>query len=42
MTGRSVSTIRRSRIDWRVPAAAVSLSDKDRNAPLLADAEIFD
>jgi dTDP-4-dehydrorhamnose 3,5-epimerase len=28
-------------IDWRVPASAISLSDKDRNAPLLADAEIF-
>lgn len=29
-------------IDWRVPAADITLSDKDRNAPLLADAEIFD
>ena len=29
-------------IDWRVPADAVSLSDKDRAAPLLADAEVFD
>ncbi len=28
-------------IDWQVPASAISLSDKDRNAPLLADAEIF-
>ena len=29
-------------IDWRVSAADVTLSDKDRNAPLLADAEIFE
>lgn len=29
-------------IDWRVPASEVTLSDKDRNAPLLADAEVFE
>ena len=29
-------------IDWRVPATNVSLSDKDRKAPLLADAEVFE
>jgi dTDP-4-dehydrorhamnose 3,5-epimerase len=29
-------------IDWRISAPAVSLSDKDRNAPLLADAEVFE
>ena len=29
-------------IDWRISAADVTLSDKDRNAPLLADAEIFE
>lgn len=29
-------------IDWRVSAADVMLSDKDRNAPLLADAEVFE
>ncbi len=29
-------------IDWRVPAAEITLSDKDRNAPLLADAQIFE
>jgi dTDP-4-dehydrorhamnose 3,5-epimerase len=29
-------------IDWRVSAADVTLSDKDRNALLLADAEIFE
>ncbi len=29
-------------IDWRVPASEVTLSDKDRNAPLLADAELFE
>jgi dTDP-4-dehydrorhamnose 3,5-epimerase len=29
-------------IDWRVLVAEVTLSDKDRNAPLLADAEIFE
>jgi dTDP-4-dehydrorhamnose 3,5-epimerase len=29
-------------IDWRVPASGVTLSDKDRNAPLLADADVFE
>lgn len=29
-------------IDWRVPVSALVLSDKDRTAPLLADAELFD
>jgi dTDP-4-dehydrorhamnose 3,5-epimerase len=29
-------------IDWRVPATDITLSDKDRNAPLLADAEVFE
>src|SRR5689334_3321696 len=29
-------------IDWRVSAADTILSGKDRNAPLLADAEIFE
>jgi len=29
-------------IDWRMPASEVTLSDKDRNAPLLADAEVFE
>jgi len=29
-------------IDWRLPASQITLSDKDRNAPNLADAEIFD
>ena len=29
-------------IDWRVSAADVTLSDKDHNALLLADAEIFE
>ena len=29
-------------IDWRLSAADVTLSDKDRKAPLLADAEIFE
>ncbi len=29
-------------IDWRLPASEISLSDKDRAAPLLAAAEIFD
>jgi dTDP-4-dehydrorhamnose 3,5-epimerase len=29
-------------IDWPVPAAGITLSDKDRGAPLLADAQIFD
>lgn len=28
-------------IDWPIPASEVQLSDKDRKAPLLADAEIF-
>jgi len=28
-------------IDWPIPASGVQLSDKDRNAPLLADADIF-
>jgi dTDP-4-dehydrorhamnose 3,5-epimerase len=28
-------------IDWRVPASSISLSEKDGQAPLLADAEIF-
>ncbi len=28
-------------IDWPLPAAEAQLSDKDRRAPLLADAEIF-
>lgn len=29
-------------IDWPVAALAVTLSDKDRAAPLLADAEVFE
>ena len=29
-------------IDWRLPASQITLSDKDRNAPYLADAELFD
>lgn len=29
-------------IDWRVPAAEITLSEKDRNAPLLADAQVFE
>jgi dTDP-4-dehydrorhamnose 3,5-epimerase len=29
-------------IDWRVPATEITLSDKDRKAPLLADAQIFE
>jgi dTDP-4-dehydrorhamnose 3,5-epimerase len=29
-------------IDWPVPAAGITLSDKDRGAPLLADAQIFE
>lgn len=29
-------------IDWRTSAADVTLSDKDRNAPLLADAQVFE
>ena len=29
-------------VDWRISAADVTLSDKDRNALLLADAEIFE
>ncbi|MBB5703756.1 dTDP-4-dehydrorhamnose 3,5-epimerase [Ochrobactrum daejeonense] len=28
-------------IEWPIPASEVQLSDKDRKAPLLADAEIF-
>jgi dTDP-4-dehydrorhamnose 3,5-epimerase len=28
-------------VEWPFDAAAIQLSDKDRNAPLLADAEIF-
>lgn len=28
-------------IDWRIPAADIILSDKDRHHPLLADAELF-
>lgn len=29
-------------IDWRLPATAVTLSDKDSKAPLLADADVFE
>ncbi len=29
-------------IDWPVSAAGITLSDKDRGAPLLADAQIFE
>ena len=29
-------------IDWPVPAAGITLSDKDRGAPLLADAQVFE
>jgi dTDP-4-dehydrorhamnose 3,5-epimerase len=29
-------------IDWRVPASALTLSEKDRAAPLLAEAALFD
>lgn len=29
-------------IDWPVPSSGVQLSDKDRKAPLFADAEVFD
>ena len=29
-------------IDWRVPADGITLSDKDRKAPLLADADVFE
>jgi len=29
-------------IDWQVPTAEITQSDKDRNAPLLADAQIFE
>lgn len=29
-------------IDWRFPTAGITLSDKDRQAPSLADAEVFD
>jgi dTDP-4-dehydrorhamnose 3,5-epimerase len=29
-------------IDWRIPSSGVTLSDKDRNAPLLADADVFE
>lgn len=29
-------------VDWRVPVAGITLSDKDSRAPLLADAEVFD
>ncbi len=29
-------------IDWPMSSASLTLSDKDRSAPLLADAEIFD
>jgi len=29
-------------IDWGISAAETTLSDKDRNAPLLADAQIFE
>ncbi|MEP9385696.1 dTDP-4-dehydrorhamnose 3,5-epimerase [Mesorhizobium sp. KR9-304] len=29
-------------IDWLIPASGVTLSDKDRNAPLLADADVFE
>ncbi|WP_343313831.1 dTDP-4-dehydrorhamnose 3,5-epimerase [Brucella sp. BE17] len=28
-------------IDWPIPATGVQLSDKDKKAPLLADAEVF-
>lgn len=28
-------------IDWPLPTSDVQLSDKDKNAPLLADAEVF-
>jgi len=29
-------------IDWQISAAEVTLSEKDRNAPLLADAQVFE
>ncbi|MEW9806908.1 dTDP-4-dehydrorhamnose 3,5-epimerase [Mesorhizobium marinum] len=29
-------------IDWRLPAAGITLSEKDDRAPLLADAELFE
>lgn len=29
-------------IDWQMPAAEITLSDKDRKAPLLAEAQIFE
>ena len=29
-------------IDWRIPVSGITLSDKDRKAPLLADADIFE
>lgn len=29
-------------INWPIPASGVQLSEKDRNAPLLGDADIFD
>lgn len=29
-------------IDWPVPAGEIQLSEKDRNAPLLADADVFE
>jgi dTDP-4-dehydrorhamnose 3,5-epimerase len=29
-------------IEWPIPASGIQLSEKDRNAPLLADAEVFD
>ena len=28
-------------IDWPIPASGIQTSDKDKNAPLLADAEVF-
>ncbi|OYR08105.1 dTDP-4-dehydrorhamnose 3,5-epimerase family protein [Brucella rhizosphaerae] len=29
-------------IEWPIPSSGVQLSDKDQQAPLLADAEVFD
>ena len=42
MTDRSGSTIRRSASTGRCLRLKITLSDKDRKAPLLADAEIFE
>ncbi|HEY6631024.1 MAG TPA: dTDP-4-dehydrorhamnose 3,5-epimerase [Rhizobiaceae bacterium] len=29
-------------VDWRISSAEITLSDKDRNAPLFADAQVFE